>query len=67
MAEGLFEALMGRQLALTVESKVLDLPETSPPVLNMSCDVGPFPRSTEDPIQLFPCDLDINRELSLST
>lgn len=31
MAEGLFEALMGRQLALTAESKVLDLPETSPP------------------------------------
>lgn len=31
VAEGLFEALMGRQLSLTAESKVLDLSETSPP------------------------------------
>lgn len=41
--------------------------DITPPVLNTSCDVGPFPWSSEDPIQLFPCDLDISRELSLST
>ena len=64
---GSFEALMGRQLILTAEFWVLDLPKTSPPCFEHELWCGSFPRRTVNPIQLPPCDLDMNRELSLST
>lgn len=58
---------MGRQLILTAESCVLDLPKTSPPCFEHWLWCGSFPRRTVNPIQPPPCDLDMNRELSLST
>lgn len=67
VAEGLFEALMGRQLVLTAEFRVLDLPETSAPCSERELWCGSFPGRTVNPIQPPPCDLDMNRELSLST
>lgn len=67
MAEGLFEAVMGRQLVLTAQFKVLDLPETSPLCFEQELWCGSFPRRTVNPIQPPSCDLNMNRELSLST